>query len=160
MSGMLPSYFRRRVVVQILALLAVLTALLQMLELLDMTTEVLKREQGLHGLLYYAALRTPAEVVLMLPLAVLLGTMTAMHSMARNLEITAVRCAGVSLMRVFAYLLSLLCLGLRTRVVRRLLLVVLGLILRRPLLVLPVRDASRHGRGGAGYDRGSRCHPQ
>ena len=105
MSGMLPRYFRRRVVVQILALLAVLTALLQMLELLDMTTEVLKREQGLRGLLYYAALRTPAEVVLMLPLAVLLGTMTAMHSMARNLEITTVRCAGVSLMRIFAYLL-------------------------------------------------------
>ena len=71
---MLPRYFRRRVAVQILALLAVLTALLQMLELLDMTTEVLKREQGLRGLLYYAALRTPAEVVLMLPIAVLLGT--------------------------------------------------------------------------------------
>jgi len=105
MIGMLPRYFRRRVVVQILALLAVLTALLQMLELLDMTTEVLKREQGLGGLLWYAALRTPAEVVLMLPLAVLLGTMTAMHSMARNLEITIVRCAGISLHRVFAYLL-------------------------------------------------------
>ena len=55
---LLPSYFRRRVAVQILARLAVLTALLQMLELLDMTTEVLKREQGLSGLLYYAALRT------------------------------------------------------------------------------------------------------
>jgi len=104
-SGSLPSYFRRRVAVQILALLAVLTALLQMLELLDMTTEVLKREQGLRGLLYYAALRTPAEVVLMLPLAVLLGTMTAMHSMARNLEITTVRCAGVSLPRILVYLL-------------------------------------------------------
>ena len=103
--GMLPRYFRRRVAVQILALLAVLTALLQMLELLDMTTEVLKREQGLLGILYYAALRTPAEVVLMLPIAVLLGTMTAMHSMARNLEITTVRCAGVSLQRIFAYLL-------------------------------------------------------
>jgi len=105
MSGVLPAYFRRRVGVQILALLAVLTALLQMLELLDMTTEVLKREQGLRGLLYYAALRTPAEVVLMLPIAVLLGTMTAMHSMARNLEITTIRCAGVSLLRIFGYLL-------------------------------------------------------
>jgi lipopolysaccharide export system permease protein len=105
MTGMLPGYFRRRVAVQILALLAVLTALLQMLELLDMTSEVLKREQGLGGLLYYAALRAPAEVVLMLPLAVLLGTMTAMHSMARNLEITTVRCAGISLHRLFAYLL-------------------------------------------------------
>ena len=105
MSGVLPAYFRRRVGVQILALLAVLTALLQVLELLDMTTEVLKRERGVLGLLYYAALRTPAEVVLMLPIAVLLGTMTAMHSMARNLEITTVRCAGVSLLRMFTFLL-------------------------------------------------------
>jgi len=105
MTATLPRYFRRRVAVQIVALLAVLTALLQMLELLDMTTEVLKREQGLRGILYYAALRTPAEVVLMLPIAVLLGTMTAMHAMARNLEITTVRCAGVSLHRIFVYLL-------------------------------------------------------
>ncbi len=105
MSSVLPGYFRRRVGVQILALLAVLTALLQMLELLDMTTEVLKRALGLRGLLYYAALRMPAEVVLILPIAVLLGTMTAMHSMARNLEITTIRCAGVSLMRIFAWLL-------------------------------------------------------
>jgi lipopolysaccharide export system permease protein len=105
MNAVLPGYFRRRVGVQVLALLAVLTALLQMLELLDMTTEVLKRDLGLRGLLYYAALRVPAEVVLMLPIAVLLGTMTAMHSMARNLEITTIRCAGVSLMRIFGYLL-------------------------------------------------------
>ena len=41
----------------------------------------------------------------MLPLSALLGTMTAMHSMARNLEITTVRCAGISLLRIFAYLL-------------------------------------------------------
>lgn len=105
MKGMLPRYFRRRVAVQIVALLAVLTALLQMLELLDMTTEVLKRDLGLRGIFYYAMLRTPAEVVLMLPIAVLLGTMTAMHAMARNLEITTARCAGVSLHRIFAYLL-------------------------------------------------------
>ncbi len=104
-GGVLPAYFRRRVGGQILALLVVLTALLQMLELLDMTTEVLKRELGLRGLLYYSALRTPAEVVLMLPIAVLLGTMTAMHSMARNLEITTIRSAGVSLLRIFVYLL-------------------------------------------------------
>src|SRR5207253_176891 len=41
----------------------------------------------------------------MLPIAVLLGTMTSMHAMARNLEITTVRCAGISLHRIFAYLL-------------------------------------------------------
>ena len=47
--------------------------MMQLLELLDVTTEVLQREQGVRGLLYYAALRTPAELLLSLPLAVLLG---------------------------------------------------------------------------------------
>ena len=46
MNGRLAIYLRRRVAVQILALLAVLTAMMQMLELLDVTTEILERGQG------------------------------------------------------------------------------------------------------------------
>jgi lipopolysaccharide export system permease protein len=41
---------RRRVGIQILALLAVLTAMMQLLELLDVTTEILQRGQGVGGL--------------------------------------------------------------------------------------------------------------
>jgi hypothetical protein len=38
------------------------------------------------------------------------------------------------------------------------LLLVLGLVLRLPLLVLPAGDAAGHGGGGAGDDGGSCCH--
>lgn len=103
-----PAYLRRRVGVQILALLAILTAVLQLLELLDVTTEILERGQGLRELIYYAWLRTPAELMLSLPLAVLLGSLTALHAMARSLEIAAIRTSGVSLMRMLGHLMPLL----------------------------------------------------
>ena len=108
MNGRLAIYLRRRVAMQILVLLAVLTAMMQMLELLDVTTEILERGQGVGGLLYYAVLRLPAELGLALPLAVLLGSMTVLNTMARGLEITAMRSSGVSLMRMLGYLLPVL----------------------------------------------------
>ena len=108
MSGQLASYLRRRIGMQTLALLAVLTAMMQLLELLDVTTEILERGLGVSGLLYYAALRLPAEVGLALPLAVLLGTMTVLGGMARNLEIAAMRASGISLKQLLGFLLPLL----------------------------------------------------
>jgi len=107
-SGQLASYLRRRIGMQTLALLAVLTALMQVLDLLDVTTEILERGLGVSGLLYYAALRLPAEVGLALPLAVLLGTMTVLGSMARNLEIAAMRASGISLQQMLGFLWPLL----------------------------------------------------
>ena len=101
----LPAYLRRRVGAQIGLLLLAITGLIQVLELLDVTAEILKRGQGIGGLLYYGLLRTPAELVLALPLAVLLGTMLALGAMARHLEITSMRSAGVSLTRILGHLL-------------------------------------------------------
>lgn len=107
-TGRLPAYLRRRVGWQIVALLLVFTALMQLFELLDVTTEIVKRGLGLRGILHYAALRLPAELVLALPLAVLLGTATALQSMARHFEIVTLRAAGVGLTRVFGWLLPVL----------------------------------------------------
>lgn len=105
MSAVLPRYLRRRVGMQTLGLLFVLTALMQVLELLDVTTDILDRGLGLRGLAYYAWLRTPSEIVLALPLAALLGAMSALYGLARSGEITAIRCAGVSLRQVLVQLL-------------------------------------------------------
>ncbi len=107
MSGVLARYLLRRVSLQVLALLIVLTALMQLLELLDVTTDILDRNLGIAGLLYYAMLRTPSEIVLALPLSVLLGAMSTFWSMARTHEITAIRTAGISLKRFVLYLLPL-----------------------------------------------------
>jgi lipopolysaccharide export system permease protein len=118
MKRVLGPYLRRRVSGQIIGLLAALTGLMQLLELLDVTTDVLKRNLGVGGVLHYAVLRLPSEMVVALPLAALLGGMSAFYAMARSREITALRSAGVGLWRILLYLvpvpiaLALLQLGL------------------------------------------------
>ena len=107
MNGVLARYLQRRVGLQVLGLLIVLTLLMQVLELMDVTTDILDRGLGIAGVGYYALLRTPSELVLALPLSVLLGAMSTFFAMARGLEITAIRCAGVSLKRFVLYLLPL-----------------------------------------------------
>ncbi|MET0281666.1 MAG: LptF/LptG family permease [Steroidobacteraceae bacterium] len=105
MSHVLGNYLRRRVAGQILGLLLALTGLMQLLELLEVTTEVLDRGLGAAGVLRYALLRIPSELLVALPLAGLLGSMAAFYAMARTREITALRTAGVGLGRVLLYLL-------------------------------------------------------
>lgn len=105
----IPSYLRRRVGSQILLLLLAIAALIQVLELMDVMTGVLKRDQGLSGVLYYGLLRTPSVLVMALPPAVLIGTLLALHSMARTLEITSMRACGVGVTRMLGYLLPLGC---------------------------------------------------
>jgi len=118
MKRVLGPYLRRRVSGQIIGLLAALTGLMQLLELLDVTTDVLKRDLGVTGVLHYAVLRLPGEMVVALPLAALLGGMSAFYAMARSREITALRSAGVGLWRILLHLapvpvaLALLQLGL------------------------------------------------
>ncbi len=105
MKRVLGPYLRRRIAGQIFGLLLALSGLMQLLELLDVTTEVLDRKLGLSGLLHYAVLRIPSELVVALPLAGLLGSMAAFYAMARSREITALRTAGVGLWRMLMYLL-------------------------------------------------------
>jgi len=111
-------YLRSRVTGQIIGLLAALTGLMQLLELLEVTSDVLNRGLGVGGVLRYAMLRLPGEMTIALPLAALLGGMSAFYAMARTREITALRCAGVGLWRILLYLapvpviLALLQLGL------------------------------------------------
>ena len=105
MTGVLAGYVRRRVGLQTLGLLVFLTGLMQVLELLDVTNDILDRDLGVRGILYYAWLRSPSELVLSLPLAVLLGAMSSFYAMAKSQEVTAIRAAGVSLKRLLVLLL-------------------------------------------------------
>lgn len=105
MRRVLGPYLRRRLAGQIFGLLLALTGLMQVLELLDVTTEVLDRGLGVAGILRYALLRIPSELVIALPLAGLLGSMSAFYAMARSREITALRSAGIGLRRLLLYLL-------------------------------------------------------
>ena len=96
-GGPLASYLRRLLLTQTLGVLVALTALLQLLEMLDVTTDILKRHLGFKGVLHYAALRTPSELVLALPLAMLIGSLFTFYTLARNHELIAIRAAGIRL---------------------------------------------------------------
>lgn len=100
MKGPLAAYLRRMLLMQTLGLLLALAALMQVLDLLDATTDILKRRLGLAGVLHYAALRTPAELALALPLAALLGALFTFYTLARRRELVAIRATGVSLREV------------------------------------------------------------
>jgi len=104
MSAVLGNYLRRKVIGQILGILVALTGLMQVLELLDVTTELLDRNLGAMGVLHYAFMRVPSQVLFMLPLAGLIGSMVTFYSMGRGREITALRSAGVGLWRMLMYL--------------------------------------------------------
>jgi len=104
-GGPLASYLRRLLLTQTLGVLVALTALLQLLEMLDVTTDILKRHLGVGGVLHYAALRTPSEMVLALPLAMLIGSLFTFYTLARNHEFIAIRAAGI---RLHAMLLAML----------------------------------------------------
>lgn len=100
MKGPLASYLRRMLLTQTLGLLLALAALMQILDLLDATTDILKRHLGLRGVLHYAALRMPAELMLALPLAALLGALFTFFTLAKRRELVAIRAIGVNLKMV------------------------------------------------------------
>lgn len=104
MKRVLGPYLRRRIAGQIFGLLLALTGLIQILSLLEVTSELLDRKLGVGGLVHYAVLSLPGQLVFALPLAGLLGSMSAFYAMARSREITALRTAGVGLSRVLLYL--------------------------------------------------------
>lgn len=96
-GGPLAKYLRRLLLTQTLGVLVALTALLQLLEMLDVTTDILKRHLGFAGVLHYAALRMPSELVLALPLAMLIGSLFTFYTLAKNHEFIAIKAAGIRL---------------------------------------------------------------
>lgn len=105
MKGPLASYLRRMLLTQTVGMLAALAALMQVLDLLDATTDILKRHLGLRGVLHYAALRTPAELMLALPLAALFGALFTFYTLAKRRELVAIRATGVNLRSVLLAML-------------------------------------------------------
>ncbi|HEU0197885.1 MAG TPA: LptF/LptG family permease [Nevskiaceae bacterium] len=101
----LPRYLRRRVLGAGFGAWAVLTALMQTLDLLNATGDILKRGLGLAGVMHYALLSLPSELLMALPLAVLIGTLLAFYGLARTREGLAIRASGISLRRTVLWLL-------------------------------------------------------
>jgi lipopolysaccharide export system permease protein len=97
-------YLTRLFLGQMVAVLLGLAALLQTLDLLDKASDVLA-DGSLADIGRYAALRLPTTIERLIPLAVLVGAILTFRRLARSLEITAMRAAGIGTWGILGALL-------------------------------------------------------
>jgi lipopolysaccharide export system permease protein len=101
----LSHYLTRLFLTRTLAALLVFASLLQLLDLLDNASTVLARGGGAGELAHYAALRLPMIVERVIPLAVLVGSLLTLWSMAQHNEVVALRAAGLTPYRMVGILM-------------------------------------------------------
>lgn len=95
-TPVLTRYLTRMFVTRCLAVLLALAALLQLLDLLDAASTVLERDGGAGDLLRYIAYRLPVIVEQVVPLAVLIGSLTTLWTLAGANEVVAMRSIGMT----------------------------------------------------------------
>ena len=91
------------------SILLVLAGFLALFGFFDMIAEVKNVGQGtyqLHHAVAYVALRMPGRIYELMPIAVLIGTLYALSSLARHSEITVLRASGLSTARLLLALLQ------------------------------------------------------
>ena len=81
------------------------TSLVQLLDLIESATELLDRGLGLSGIGYYALLRTPSIMVQAFPLGALVGALVVFIGLARGNEISVMRAAGASALRIAGWMM-------------------------------------------------------
>lgn len=98
-------YLTRTFLVRVLSVLFALSALLQLLDLLDAASTVLERGLGGGGLIYYTVIRLPMVVERVVPLAVLIGSLSTLWTFASTNEIVAMRSVGMTPYQIMGALL-------------------------------------------------------
>ncbi len=91
------------------AILLVLAGFLALFGFFDMITEVKNVGQGsyqLHHAVAFVALRMPGRIYELMPIAVLIGTLYALSTLARHSEITVLRASGMSTGRLLLCLMQ------------------------------------------------------
>ena len=97
---MLQAHVMKVVATRVLVAAAVLIGLLQILDLIDVTTDILARNLGVSGVVYYATLRLPRFVEQVAPISLLAGGLFAFSHLARENAIVTMRSAGLSAYRI------------------------------------------------------------
>lgn len=98
-------YLTRTFLVRVLSVLLALSALLQLLDLLDAASTVLERGLGGGGLVYYTLIRLPMVVERVVPMAVLIGSLSTLWTFASTNEIVAMRSVGMTPYQILGALL-------------------------------------------------------
>ncbi len=133
----LDRHIGRSIFVSTLLVLGVLLAVLTFVTLVDALSDFGKGSFGLYALVRYVVLSQPAKLYEVLPVAVLIGTIMGLSTLALNSELVAMRASGVSVTRI---VLSAIKAGL--------IFVVAGVIAGE--LVIPVSEtAAQAGRAAA-----------
>lgn len=98
-------YLTRTFLIRVLSVLIALSSLLQLLDLLDAASTVLERGLGGGGLAFYTMIRLPIVVERVVPLAVLIGSLSTLWTFASTNEIVAMRSVGMTPYQIMGALL-------------------------------------------------------
>lgn len=104
---MLDRYIARVVIRAFLMLILGLTALLSLLAFVEQLSFVGQGQYKLHDALIYTLLTAPSRVLQIAPIAMLLGTLVGLGTLAKYSELTAFRSFGISRTRIMSAVLKL-----------------------------------------------------
>lgn len=102
----LDRYIGRSVILSILITLVILVALVSFITLMDELGDVGTGEYRVSDVFLYVLLVLPRRAYEVFPMAVLLGSLVGLGTLANNSELVAMRAAGVSLARIIGSVLK------------------------------------------------------
>ena len=95
-------YFGRFLGVRILAILFALSALLVLMDIIENIEDVLERRGSIADVFLFVSYRLPTIVESVIPVSVLIGSVLGILALSMHSELTALRAAGVSQLKVAA----------------------------------------------------------
>ncbi|MGB5132183.1 MAG: LPS export ABC transporter permease LptG, partial [Steroidobacteraceae bacterium] len=99
---LLDRYLARTVLIHTLMVLAVLMALMTLVTFIGQQDDIGKGSYDVADAFLFTMLSLPQQAYEMLPIATLIGAIIGLGSLARDSELTVVRAAGVSIVRIAA----------------------------------------------------------
>jgi lipopolysaccharide export system permease protein len=99
---LLDRYLARTVLIHTLMVMAVLTALMTLLIFIGQQDDIGTGSYGVGDAFLFTMLSLPQQVYELLPIAALIGAILGLGALARDSELTVVRAAGVSIVRIAA----------------------------------------------------------
>lgn len=96
----LDRYISRQILHGIFLVLLILVGLFTLFTLIDEISEIGKSRYGLWQAVQYSVLSIPRQIYDLFPTALLLGSLLSLGTLANNSELTVMRAAGVSILRI------------------------------------------------------------
>jgi lipopolysaccharide export system permease protein len=105
--SILDRYISRHILSGISLVLLILVGLFTLFTLIDEISEIGKYKYGLWQAIQYVLLSTPRQIYDLFPTALLLGSLLSLGTLANNSELTVMRAAGISILRIIGSVLRM-----------------------------------------------------